>query len=648
MEQGDLKTSLEIAQGLLKLAPDNVDVLYLSGTIEARRNSLERAADYLAKAVSVAPNQMRPRLLLANTQLRRGEAARTLVTLQPLLKREKPPAEAFVLAATATARVGDAPDKVEKLLERALEIDPTHVQGRVDLARVRIDKGDVATGLRELRDASKATQDLSPDVALVDALTRRKRYDEALEALKVLEAKPDGKVIADMQRGRIELERNNIPQAREAFDAVLKENATHVPAIAALATLDLGDKQPDKAQARFQSVLDKEPGNAVARSALLRLNVDRGVSNDELIAMAQKAVKAAPNSRELRVDMIRLTLAKPDPKQAAEAAQEALNLLGEDPELLALLGQAQLASDEVNLAVNNFTRLVSMRPALPQPYLLLASAHKKRGDFSQSIQALKRGIEAAPDYAPLYQTLAGLQTANGQYTQAIQTAKQWQARDKSGWIGYLLEGDVLLREDRLADAAEAYRNGVGKNAAPVLAIRLHQTLRRAGKADAAAAFEAKRLADNPKDLYFINYLAEAAMQDGQYKVAEPRFRRALELDPNNPAILNNLAWVSGKQNNDKAGLEFSNRAVALAPKRPEFFDTQAELQAKLGDLDAAIKTQRQALALSPDVHVHRLHLAAFLLKAGKKDEAKEELTRLAQLGGDNPLQAEVRRMQASL
>jgi putative PEP-CTERM system TPR-repeat lipoprotein len=648
MEQGDLKQAQEVALSLLKMSPENVDVLYLAGTIEVRRNSLERAVDYLGKAVGLAPQQVRPRLLLANTQLRRGEASRAMATLQPLLKVEKPSADVLVLAAAASARLGEASDKTEKLLARAVEADPNNVQARVGLAKARIDRGDLAWGVRELRDVGKATQDVSPDVLLIEVLARAKRFDDAFEALKMLEAKPNGKVVADMQRGRIELQRANIPQAREAFDAALKGNANHIPAIAALASLDISGNQPDKARERFQSVLDKDPGNATARAALLRLSMDRGASNDELIAMAQKAVKAAPDSRELRVDLVRLTLAKPDPKQAAEGAQEALNLLGEDPELLALLGQAQLATDDTNLAVTTFSKLVSMRPGLPQSYLLLAAAYKKRGDFSQAVQTLRRGIEAAPDYAPLYQTLTALQSGNAQYPQALQTAKQWQARDKTGWLGYSLEGDVLLRQERYMAAAEAYLMGAAKNPAPLLAIRAHQALKLAGKKEAAADFEAKRLAASPKDLQFVNYLGETAMQEGHYATSESRFRKALELEPNNPAILNNLAWVLGKQRKDAAALEFSNKAIQLAPKQPTFLDTRAELQARLGRLDDAIETQRQAVALSPGTPLHRLHLAAFLVTAGKKADAKEELVRLAQAGGGAAIQAEVKRLQDAL
>lgn len=643
MEQGDLKTAQEMAQNLLKLAPDNVDVLYLCGAIEARRNSLERAVDYLGKAVTAAPDQLRPRLLLAHTQLRRGDAARTLATLQSLLKSDDPPAEVLVLAATATARLGES-DKAEQLLVKAVAADPSNVAAKVGLASAKITKGEVDAGLKMLREVSKSTQDISADVRLIETLTGQKRYDEARDAIQRLQEKPNGKLIAEMQRGRIELARNDVKQARDAFDAALKLDDKNIPAITALAGIDVADQQPDKARERFQSLLERDPGNELARSALLRLAIDGGTPNEELLGMAQKAVKAAPNSRDLRVDLVRLLLAKPEPKQAAEAAQEALNLLGDDPELLALLGRAQLDSGDTNLAINNLTKLVALRSSLPQPYLLLAGAYRKRGDLTRTLQTLKRGIEVVPDYAQLYQNLVAVQSLNGQHSQALQTAKEWQVRDKNGWVGYQLEGDIYLRQERWDAAADAYRTGTTRNPAPLLAIRLHQVLVKAGKRDAASAFEVKRLAERPKDLNFINYLAESAMQGRQFDVAERKFRQALALDADNPAILNNLAWVLIKTNNAAAAVEFSSRAVKLVPKRAEFWDTLAEAQALNGKLDEAIKAQQRSLAVAPDMHIHRLRLADYLIKAGRKSEAKNELTRLSELGSKFGPQAEVKRM----
>lgn len=647
LEQGELPAAQELSDNLLKQSPDNADLLYLAGAIEARRNSLDRAIDLLGKAVAAAPEPLRPRMLLAQTLLRRGDADKCLQALQPLLKRDPAPAEALVLAAAATARGGDAA-KAEQWLARSVGVDPQNVQGRIGLAVVRIGKGDVDEGLKQLRAVSASTPDLAPDTTLVDQLMRLRRYDAALDALRTLEGKPGGKLVAEMLRGRLELARDNVAQAREAFDAVLKDDAANMQATAALAGLDLVDKRPEAAEARFRKLLEKNPDNGAARSALLRLEIDRGASSDELVAMAREAVKLVPGSRGLRLDLIRVLLSKPDARQAAEVAQEGVNLLGEDAELLAALGQAQLLGGDANLAVKSFTRLLALKPGLPQVHLWLAQAYREAGDNTRALRTLKHGVEVLPDEPALYRGEALLLNADGQPAQALQIARQLQARDKTGWQGLALEGDVLAQQERYDDAVLAYTAALGKNPAGALAVRLHQTLMRAGKADAAAAFERKRLVDSPKDFRFINYLAESALRARRLDVAESRFRQALVLQPQNPALLNNLAWVVGKQGRVAAARDFADRAVKLAPGQPDFWDTLAEIRAGAMQYDAAAQAQQQALALAPGNHLFRLHLATYLLQAGKKEQAKVELTRLAQLGARFDLQGEVQRMLDTL
>lgn len=647
LEQGELPAAQELSDNLLKQAPDNADLLYLAGAIEARRNSLDRAVDLLGKAVAAAPEPLRPRMLLAQTLLRRGDTDKCLQTLQPLLKRDPALAEALVLAAAATARGGDEA-KAEQWLVRAVGVDPQNVQGRVGLAVARIGKGEVDEGLKQLRAASASTQDLAPDTTLVDQLIRLRRFDAALDAIHALEAKPGGKLVAGMLRGRLELARDNLAQAREAFDAVLKDDAANMQATAALAGLDLADKRPEEAEARFRKLLEKNPANSAARSALLRLEIDRGASSDELVAMARQAVKLVPGSRELRLDLIRVLLSKPDARQAAEVAQESVNLLGEDAELLAALGQAQLLGGDANLASKSFTRLLALKPGLPQAHLWLAQAYRQAGDNARALRALKQGIEVLPDEPALYRGEALLLNADGQPEQALQVARQLQARDKNGWQGLALEGDVQAQQQHYDDAVRAYTAALGKNPAGALAVRLHQTLVRAGKADAAAAFERKRLADDPKDFRFISYLAESALRARRLDVAESRFRQALSLQPQNPVLLNNLAWVVGKQGRAAAAQDFAERAVKLAPRQPDFWDTLAEIRATALQYDAAVQAQQRALALAPGNPLFRLHLATYLLQAGKKEQAKAELTRLAQLGARFDLQAEVQRMLATL
>ncbi|MDG4871011.1 tetratricopeptide repeat protein, partial [Guyparkeria sp. 1SP6A2] len=69
LERGQLAQAQELGEGLLKRSPENADLLLLVGAIESRKGALDRAADLLGKAVAAAPDALRPRMLLAQTQL---------------------------------------------------------------------------------------------------------------------------------------------------------------------------------------------------------------------------------------------------------------------------------------------------------------------------------------------------------------------------------------------------------------------------------------------------------------------------------------------------------------------------------------------------------------------------------------------------
>jgi len=121
----------------------------------------------------------------------------------------------------------------------------------------------------------------------------------------------------------------------------------------------------------------------------------------------------------------------------------------------------------------------------------------------------------------------------------------------------------------------------------------------------------------------------------------------LEIQPNNAAMLNNLAWAAGQLKDPKA-VEYAERANELAPGVPALLDTLGVLLLEKGDTTRGVDVLQKAAAGAPHDPAIRLHLAQALLKAGKKDAAKKELETLAKLGNRFPQQAEVAKLIQSL
>jgi Flp pilus assembly protein TadD len=168
----------------------------------------------------------------------------------------------------------------------------------------------------------------------------------------------------------------------------------------------------------------------------------------------------------------------------------------------------------------------------------------------------------------------------------------------------------------------------------LLAVALDRSGDAAG---AAESFEALLHLD-PNEIAAIDYLGWAALRKGQPEIAEARFRRALEVQPNAPEARRGLAQsldarkkpeaagayrsylevlpndseararfihlLMEQKENDEALAEL-NRLEAGKPPTLESLKLRADVQISVKKWDDSISTLQQALALAPnDAQLH--------------------------------------------
>jgi tetratricopeptide (TPR) repeat protein len=121
----------------------------------------------------------------------------------------------------------------------------------------------------------------------------------------------------------------------------------------------------------------------------------------------------------------------------------------------------------------------------------------------------------------------------------------------------------------------------------------------------------------------------------------------LELQPNDPSALNNLAYVAGQLKDPKA-LEYAEKADKLAPNNAAILDTLGVLLVEKGDVKRGVEALQRAALLAPTSADVRLNLARALVRDGQREAAKKELDGLAKLGDQFPGQAEVTKLLKGL
>lgn len=108
----------------------------------------------------------------------------------------------------------------------------------------------------------------------------------------------------------------------------------------------------------------------------------------------------------------------------------------------------------------------------------------------------------------------------------------------------------------------------------------------------------------------------------EWPKAEPNFRRALELQPDQPQVLNYLgySWVD-MNTNLKEGLAMIQKAVDLRPSDGYIVDSLGWAYFRMGRFDDSVREMERAVSLKPEDPVLNDHLGDAYWRVGRKLEA---------------------------
>jgi putative PEP-CTERM system TPR-repeat lipoprotein len=635
----DFKAAKYLSQQVLAAAPLNFQALQLAGVVALQLGSWDQAEEYLTQAVKVAPDFPMPRRALVQTFLRSGQPAKALAALQYFLDREIADADLLSLAGEVYLQNGDV-KKAEVYFRQASDKSPNDGKKKTSVAVTHLVSGQVDVALNELQTISASDEGVSADLALISVNLKRKAFDQALKAIDSLEKKQPGKPLSAQLRGRTLVAKNDIAGARQSFERALEIEPTYFPAVSSLAALDMLALHPENAKKRFEALLSKSPKNSAAFIALAEIAIRSGAGNSEVATLLDNAVKANPTDVAARLLQVDFYLRINDLKASVSAAQNAVSVLPESAEILTALGRSQMASGEINQAIASYTKLSSLQPSSPLPYMYLADAYNVTQNKEAFAQSLQKAIAIKSDFRPAQRAFILLDMYDKNYPRALTTARTIQKQGPKEALGYALEADIYVVQKKWGDALSVLRGGLKLLNSPELAMKLHAVLLDSGQTSEADKFSATWQKDNPKDALFLFYLGDSALSRNDFVSAENIYLVLLKFQPANAVVYNNLAWASFKLG--KAGaIAYAEKANTLLPNQPAFLDTLAALLSSKGDYAKALELQNKALALQPKNALYKLNLAKIYIKSGKKDLARKELEDLRKLGDKFSDQSEV-------
>ena len=188
------------------------------------------------------------------------------------------------------------------------------------------------------------------------------------------------------------------------------------------------------------------------------------------------------------------------------------------------------------------------------------------------------------------------------------------------------EGDVLLAAKRFDDAGAAYTKAHRTKPSGSLAIKLFKANRAAGSPHPEEGL-IKWVVANPSDLAARQFLAGYYQASAQPKLALAEYEQMLRQRPDDPAVLNNLAWLV-QESDQKRARKLAQHAYELAPGRPEIADTYGWILVQMGEVKQALSVLESALKSAPGNGDIQYHVAMARAQNGDRASATAMMKQL--------------------
>lgn len=242
---------------------------------------------------------------------------------------------------------------------------------------------------------------------------------------------------------------------------------------------------------------------------------------------------------------------------------------------------------------------LDLYPNLPACQVLVADILQSLGRLKEA-NAIYAAIDpATPIHWATQLRLASNLDALGDLDGAVAALEAMTAQHPDRADAVITIGDLQRSHQHWAEAAEAYSRG----------IAILSPLKRG-------------------DWSLVYSRGISYERSNQWPLAEADFLKALELQPDEPHVLNYLgySWIDKGMNLDRAQ-KMINKAVEQLPEDGDIIDSQGWAYYRLGNYRSAVETLQRAVELHPEEATINEHLGDALWMVGRKEEARYQWQR---------------------
>ncbi|MCL6416880.1 tetratricopeptide repeat protein [Aestuariirhabdus sp. Z084] len=598
LSKKEYKKSREYFEKTLSRVPNHLPSMYLISIAHYQLGAKNQARDLLNRYLSHYPENKTARIMLGTILLDQGEYSDVISLFESdfsadfvLTGDSQPPNPVeLLLIGKAYMGLGDNEKGIQYLeMSRDASGENSDIEGY--LAEAYLKEGNLkaaSLALSKLEVEDRGV--LNSDSQLIRFYLQEGEYDAADAYISErINTNPDVKEYQHLVGSILEA-RQQYSKARDQYLSVIKMDSKYSPSIIGVARCYVKMEEIPKALSFLREHLDQNELDINVSIYYANLLYTEGNSDQALNVLLKAQEKEGIDSR-VSLILSTLYLQSEDYDKAAIHAGRALSENDDSLPANRLMLQISMRREEGHNVDHYFTRLLSIDPnmLLLQEYLgwMVSKGEYKRAreylnDFS-SRNDLKGDLNMQIYSAELFEVSGDKKTAKSAFSKL---SKQYPDKIEvvMAMAGYISRNQSGIESsDFLANAYD--RTGDSRYVSQMVVVS-----------------QGKDLSDRTVEIH----------------------KKVLSEDPDNVVIINNLAWILMKRN-DQDSLKYGKKAYELVPDNPQVLDTYGWALVNFNKEEEGVIYLEKAFKASQGSGEISYHYAVACFKTGRLDEARAVL-----------------------
>ncbi|WP_166668731.1 XrtA/PEP-CTERM system TPR-repeat protein PrsT [Thiohalophilus thiocyanatoxydans] len=632
-------------EAVLNRHREHQPTLYLLGANHFAQGHWNQAESYLQRYLSENPGSPQAVALLARIRMQQQRISDAVRVLEEGLAASVSPQPVLSEMLASLYLQQGQQERGLQILQSALSDDPdsTGLQESLGLALMR--SGERDDGLEALRKASGMDdQPRRADAAVVLAHLQAREYDEALDAAQRYREKQPDSAEAHNFIGAVLMGLDRNDEARAAFNKAIELEPDNVTAAMNLGSLETRLGHRDAARQAFESIQAHDPGHPLSAQRLAGLEALAG-RPQAARRWLEGSLETYPDNLTTKIMLARVQKASGEDAEALRTLNRAMEQHAE--RLPAYFATAELlrAMDRTSDALQVLSRAEALAPESAEVQRRLASAREQAGEYEAMQAHLRKAVKLDPADVASRVSLAMALARAGALDSAREQLASLQASHGERAEVHALSGWFALRDGEIEAGAESYAKALAQRQHRPWVMELFRARQTLGDHAGAVTVLTRWLEQSPGDAAARHALATQQIATGNAGQAIGHYEKILDDAPDDVASLNNLAWLLGERDTDRA-LKLIERARELAPESAAVHDTLGVVLFYSGDLVRSARVLQDLAADSPEDPAVNFHLARTLHVQGNIADAQVHLDRaLASQSGFTEREAALRLQQ---